>query len=227
MISFQGIYSLHSGVDLNEVVAVLLVDQELGGTGIAVVDRLGQLHGVVEDGIAYLNREILCRSQLDDLLVATLHGAVTLVQVDDIAKVVTQQLYLNMLGPVQEAFDEDGAVAKGRTGLGGGTLERLLQCVRLPDDTHTTSTTAECGLDDDGKAMFVGERLDLLVLLHGAGGTRDDGDLALDCELSSRDLVAQCLNCGGRRPNELSRVSPSSVGRLSRADGPKKVLEGC
>jgi len=120
------VLDLDSRVDLDKVVPVLLVDQELGGTGVAVVDRLGKPDGIGQDGIASFDRKIFGRGEFDDLLVTSLNGAVTLVQVDDIAVTVSQQLDLNVLGLVEEALDEDGAVTKGRLGLGGSTLERVL-----------------------------------------------------------------------------------------------------
>lgn len=81
---------LHSRVDLNEVVTVLLVDQELGSSSIAVVDRLGQSHGICQNSIAGLRGEILGWGKLDDLLVTTLDGAVTLVEVDNVSLVVSE-----------------------------------------------------------------------------------------------------------------------------------------
>ena len=122
----DGVLDLDSRVDLDKVVPVLLVDQELGGTCVAVVDRLGKPDGIGQDGIASFDRKIFGRGEFDDLLVTSLNGAVTLVQVDDIAVTVSQQLDLNVLGLVEEALDEDGAVTKGRLGLGGSTLERVL-----------------------------------------------------------------------------------------------------
>ena len=109
----DGVLDLDSGVDLDKVVAVLLVDKELSGTGIAVVDRLGQLDGIVKDGITSLNRQVLCGGNFDNLLMTALDGAVTLVQVDDVAVVVTEELDFNVLGSVEETLDEDGTVAKG------------------------------------------------------------------------------------------------------------------
>ena len=80
--------NLHSRVDLNEIISVLLIDQELGSACIAIVDRLGKLDGIIQDGLTHVQRQIFGRSQLHDLLVTTLHAAVSLVQVDDIAEVV-------------------------------------------------------------------------------------------------------------------------------------------
>jgi hypothetical protein len=102
---------------LDEVVAVLLINQEFSSTRIPVLDALCQPNSVGKNGITGLDWEVLGRSNLNDLLVTTLHTAVTLVQMDDIAQVITQELYLNVLGLVEEALNEDGAVAESRLGF--------------------------------------------------------------------------------------------------------------
>jgi hypothetical protein len=180
----NGVLNLNSGVDLDEVVAVLLINQELGGTSVAVVNGFGESDSVVQDGLTSLLGQVLCRGKLDDLLVASLDTAVTLEQVNDIAVAVTQKLDFNVLGAVQETLDEDGAVTKCRLGFGCGTLESLLELFLLPDDSHTTATTTKGSLDDDGESVLVGEALDFFELLDGAVGTGNDGDLALDGKLT-------------------------------------------
>jgi hypothetical protein len=69
--------------------------------------------------------------------------------------------------------------------------------------THTTATTTESGLDDDGKAIFVSEGLDILELLNGSRGSWHNGDVALDSEFSRRDLVTESVDGVGRGAYEL------------------------
>lgn len=110
------VLDLDTGVDFDKVVAVLLVNQELGSTSVPVLDGARHADRIGENARADIGGEVLCGSNFDNLLVATLDGAVTLVQVDDVAKVVTEELDLNVLWPVEEALDKDGAVAE--SGLG-------------------------------------------------------------------------------------------------------------
>lgn len=90
----------------------MLVDKELSSTSIAVFHALCQSDGVCENSIASLDRKILGWGNLDDLLVTALDTAVTLVEMNDVAVVVTEKLDLNVLGLVEEALDKDGSVAK-------------------------------------------------------------------------------------------------------------------
>lgn len=195
----DGMLDLNTGVDLDKVVAVQLVDQELRSACIAVVDRLGEPDGIVQDSVSDFGRKILGRSNLDDLLVSALYGAVTLVQVDNVAVVVTQQLDLNVLRLVEESLHENGAVAKCSFGLGSCSLEAFLQTLFIANNSHTTATTTVGSLDDDGEAKLVGEALNILVLFNRAWGTRDDRDTSCNSKLASRDLVAKSINdlgCG-------------------------------
>ena len=98
-------------------IPVLLVNQELCSSGVPVLDALSEPDGVGKDSITSLNWEVLGGGNLNDLLVTTLDTAVTLVEMDDVALVVTEKLDFNVLGLVEEALDEDGYVTEGRLGL--------------------------------------------------------------------------------------------------------------
>ena len=103
---------VHSRVNLDKVVAVLLIDQELCCASIAVVDRLGQLHSIGQDGITRLNWQILGWCQFNDFLMSSLDRAITLVQMDHVTMVVTKKLDFDVLGFVQESLNEDSAIAE-------------------------------------------------------------------------------------------------------------------
>lgn len=228
-------FNLDTRVDLDEII-LITANEELSGTGVSflhvsvktyvrgeggrltVVDGLGQANGVVQDGVADLGGQILGRGNLDDLLVSPLDGAVTLVQMDDVAVVVTKELNLDVLGLVEEPLDENGAVTEGALGLGGGAFERLLEGSRIADDTHATAATTVGRLDDDGEAILVCELLDLLECANSTLGTGDDRDVGGNSDLSSRNLVAEGINDVRGRSNELEveQVSQESIPERSR-----------
>lgn len=215
---------LNTRVDLNEVVAVLLVDEELRSRcvpyhgSVHAVERdaccspafpltqshgLGQLDGVVQHSIAHFARQVLGRRNLNHLLVPALHRAITLVQVDNVAVVITEELNLDVLGAVKETLDEDGAVTEGTLGLRGGTLKGLLEARLIAHDTHATTTTTIGSLDNDWEAIFVGKLLNLPEGLNGTRSSGDDGDLGSNSNLPGRDFVSEGIDDVGGRPNEL------------------------
>ena len=201
----DSVLNLDTRVDLDKVVAVLLVDQELRSACIAVAGCLSQSNSVGENVITDLSGEILGRGNLNNLLVSSLDGAVTLVQVNDVTMVVTEELDLNVLGLVKEALNKDSAVTEGSLGLGSSTLKGLLEALLVTDYSHTTTTTTESGLDDNGESILVSELLDLLVSLNGTLSTRDDRDVGSVGELSGRDLVTERVNDIGGGADELVR----------------------
>jgi hypothetical protein len=66
----NGVLDLDSGVDFDEIVSPLLVDQEFGSTGISVFDGSGELEGVVKDGLSDRLVKVGSGCDLDDLILA-------------------------------------------------------------------------------------------------------------------------------------------------------------
>ncbi len=106
------VLDLDARVHLDEHVAAGGVEQELDGARAGVSDRPREPDGVGADSVAELRIEVRRRGQLDDLLVAALHGAVPLVQVDHVAVRVGEDLDLDVARPDRRALQEDGGVAE-------------------------------------------------------------------------------------------------------------------
>lgn len=162
---------LDAGIDLDEVVPVHLVDEELGSSCVAVLDVPCDLDSIAQDGLTDLLGEVGRRSNLDDLLMATLDGAVTLEQVDAVALSVSEQLNFDVPRALEESLDEDSTIAERGLGLADCTLERILEFLLVADDTHSTSSTSHSGLDDDREAMLFHEFSTVSVRLDRAGST--------------------------------------------------------
>ena len=91
----HGMFDLDAGVHLDEVELAVFV-QELEGAGVAVADRAASLDHALTHAGALRRRDARRRGFFDHLLMAPLHGAVTLAQVDDVAVVVGEHLELDM-----------------------------------------------------------------------------------------------------------------------------------
>ena len=85
----DGMFHLEAGIDLNEVVLPTLIHQELHGPSILVANVICQPHRIARHLVADFRGEIGSWRDLYDLLVPTLHGAVTLVEMDNIAVLIT------------------------------------------------------------------------------------------------------------------------------------------
>lgn len=63
----DGVLNLDTRVDLDEVVSALLVDQELGSTGVSVFDVSSKSEGIVQNSLSDVLVEVRGRSDFDDL----------------------------------------------------------------------------------------------------------------------------------------------------------------
>ena len=54
---------------------------------------------------------------------AALHRAIALVEVQDVAVAVAQDLHFDVAGAAHEALQEDGVVAEGRAGFAAGLFQ--------------------------------------------------------------------------------------------------------
>ncbi len=110
----DGVLDLHTRVHLDEEPLLgVHIEEELDGAGVVVADRFGDVHGSLAEPFAHGWVEPDRWGDLDHLLVAALHRAVALVQVDHVAMVVAEDLHLDVLGPADEALEEHGIIAKG------------------------------------------------------------------------------------------------------------------
>ena len=148
----HGVLDLDAGVHLDEDVAPVRVEEELDGAGVLVADLAGEAHRVGAHPVPDLGVQARSRGDLDDLLVAALHGAVALVEVDHAAlgaRAVGEDLHLDVARVDDGLLDEDGRVAEGALGLAHAGLDRLAQVGPVLDLPHPATAAAGDGLDEE------------------------------------------------------------------------------
>ena len=153
----HGVFDLDARVHLDEepVVPVEVVE-ELDGAGVVVADLLGDPCGGEAEFLADMVVESDARGDFHDLLVAALHGAVALVEVQDVAVLVAEDLHLDVLGARDVFLEEHCRVAEGAPGLGLGLIEEVVEVAGLQHDAHAAAAAAERGLDDQRKSDLAG-----------------------------------------------------------------------
>ena len=140
---------LNARVHLDEVPLLgIHVVQELHRTGVVVPNVLGQLHGRGAQLAAHRFIQRHTGGNFHHLLVAALHRAIALVQMQNVAVLVTQNLHFDVLGARHVFLEEHRRVAKGAIGLAAGFIEQPLQILGLVHHAHTAPATAEGRLDD-------------------------------------------------------------------------------
>ncbi len=187
----HGVLHLDARVHLDEepLVAVVVVE-ELDGAGVVVADALGDLdRGLAEVG-ADIVRQIDRRGDLDDFLMAPLHRAITLVQVEHAAVRVAEDLHLDVLGARDVFLEEDGRVAEGAAGFIARLVEQRGEFAFFAHHTHAASAAAERRLDDERETDLFGDAQGLGACGHRFLRAGENGHVQFEGQGARGRLVA-------------------------------------
>src|SRR5207245_2682409 len=151
---------------------------------------------------------------LDQLLVAPLHRALALSEVQRVAVGVGEDLDLDVADLLEELLGVDALVAERCLGLRARGPRRRLELRLAPYDAHPLASAAGRRLQDDrvaGLAREIAERRD-------RGGAlaqpRDHRDAAPRHEPAGLDFVAHETHRLGRRADEDEAGMPAGLGEL-------------
>jgi hypothetical protein len=127
----HGVLDLDARIDLDEVESSAVgIHQELDGAGVRVTGGAAELQRRLAERGALRVVQIRGRRPLDHLLVAPLHRAVALEQVDQVAVAVAEELHLDVAGALDQLLQVDLVVAEGGLGLATALADLLLQLLR-------------------------------------------------------------------------------------------------
>ena len=160
------VFHLDARVHFDEVeLAGFGVLQEFHGAGVAVFHRAADLQRVAAEFVALRIGEERRRRALDHLLIATLHGAVALVEVHEVAVQVTQNLDFDVARTAHQLFEIHLVVAESRLGFAARHGQQLRQLRIAFDDAHAAATAAPARLEHhrvaDLRGLLLG-RFDVL-----------------------------------------------------------------
>ena len=199
----NGVLDLDARIAFDEaVLAALRRDEELDRAGVGVVRRLHEPDGVSENTVPEFLVETWRGRGFDDLLVAQLHGAITFVEVEDVAFAVGENLYLDVARTDDQLLDEQIAVAECARRFASATFERLRHGFRFVDHPHSAATTSACGLEHDGIAQFRRHCRGVCRRLHRIAASRNDRDVERRRQGAGANLVAEQRQRGRRRADK-------------------------
>ena len=221
------VLDLQSGVDLQEGDQPVLADQILDGACAVVVRLLADPLGRLVDLLALRVGQKRCRRLLHQLLEAALQRAVAGAGDDDVAVLIGDHLRLDVARLVQVALDEALAAAERRDRLAGRRLEQLGDLLDGAGHLHAAAAAAERRLDRDRNAVLVGERDDLVGVLHRVGGAGHQRRLGAGGDVAGGHLVAEIADrlrarpdpdqpCIDHRLREIGVLRKESVARVNR-----------
>lgn len=206
---------LYARVHLDEKpFATFDIDQELDRARVRVADLARDPQRRVAQAVDDLLINAVAGRLLDHFLVAALHGTITLVEVQNIAVLVAQDLHLDVLGAPDEFLQEHRAVAKGALRLALRLVQQRLQFLRLPHDTHAAPAAAKSRLDDQRKSNRLRNRQGLLAALDRLFRARQRGNLELLRHVARGGFVAHHFQHARRRPDEKNALALASARQL-------------
>ncbi len=144
----NGVLDLDAWIHLDEDVMPALVQQELHGARTAVADVAGESHCVGTDFGAQLLGQVGSGRQLDDFLVASLHAAVPLVEMDHVAVGVGQDLDLDVAWVDHGLLEVDRRIPERRLGFSAGGFDGLGQRGGIADTPHPAAPAPGNRLDE-------------------------------------------------------------------------------
>ncbi len=153
------------------------------------------------------------RGELDHLLVAALHGAVPLVEMDDVALAVGEDLHLDVAGLDDGLLQEHRGVAERGGGLAGRCLDGLPQLGGVLHPAHAPAAAARDRLHEHGEADFIGGAHEFVDVVGGRGGA-EDGNSRLPGGGHRARLVAGQLQDAGVGADEGDARVGAGLGQL-------------
>src|SRR3990167_571117 len=205
---------LHAGVHLNEIELAVFVE-ELESTSAAVANLLAGSDATLANALNQLAVNTRRRRFFQHLLVAALHGAIALAQVDSILVLVRQDLDFNVARVLEKLLHIHRRVAKGSPSFGLGHGHGVDQCSFGVHHTHATAAAAASRLDDDRVADRLGYAFDQhRIVRQLALGTGYAGDASTDHGLLGRHLVTHDADGLGRGADELEATFFDALGKV-------------
>src|SRR5690606_22188665 len=207
----HGVLDLDARVHLDEDVLAPAVDEELHGARVLVADLTGELHRVLAEPLRHRRVELRRGRDLHDLLVAALHRAVPLPQVDDVPGAVREDLHLDVAGIVHRLLQEHRRVAERALGLAARRVHGGLQLFAAVHAAQPAPAAAGRGLHEQREPCGVG----CLRLPAGLGpGPAQHRQARTASRLDGLDLVALEPQHGRRRAAELDPVAFARLRQL-------------
>ena len=211
----DGVLHLDAGVDFDEVErAGVRVHQELGGAGTEVRGGAGEAYRRGAQRLACRLVEVGRGRPLHHLLVAPLHRAVALEEMDHVAVGVAYQLHLDMAGAAHQLLQEDLVAAEGGLRLAAPGRDLRREVAGALDHPHAAATAAPARLGHDGKADAPCRAVHRRFVVREGSGRRHHREAGPGGEAARLQLAAQHAHHLRLRPDEEESGVPARLGEV-------------
>ena len=182
-------FNLNTGVHFDEVELFVFV-QEFKRTGTAITDSLTGFDATFAHFFNQFTGHAGSRGFFQNLLVAALHGAIALTQVNGIVEVIGQDLNFDVARIFQEFFHVYGRVAESRLSFLARHGNSVNQCRFSANHAHAASAAATAGFNNDRVADLAGNLNDFVrIFRQGTVRARNNRNTGFNHGFLGRDLV--------------------------------------
>ncbi len=188
----HGMLDLNARIHLDEVpLAGVHVVKEFDRAGVAVVGLAPDAQRRFAQFGAHARAQICSWRDLHDFLVAPLHGAIALPEMQQIAVVVGKNLHFDVPRARKKFLQENGGIAKGRARLALRFFELGIKLRGIVDDAHASPAAAHGRLHNDRITDFARDSLRFARGFHRLFGAGQHRHARGGSESARRGLVAE------------------------------------
>ena len=205
---------LNTRVHFNKVWIVISVYQELQCSCIDISNIFTKTDCRIKNLLSCLVWNGKCRCILYDLLMTSLHRAVTIEQMHNIAVIISDHLNLNMLWSFQILLNEDHIITESFFRFISRLVEFFFQISRIIDNTHTTSATTVGSFQHDRISDHVCDLCCLFIRLHSMIYSRDNRYICCNGNLFGRNLISHCSHNITGRSNKCNAILFTCIYKL-------------
>ena len=203
---------LDARVALDEkMFAALRADEELDRARIHVTRRAGQADRIFEDESPKLRIEIRRRRDLDHLLIAKLDRAVALIEMNDVAVRIGEDLDLDVARPCEQLLDKHRAVAECRERLALATREGRRHLIGARDGAHPATAASRRGFQHDRVAELFRDRDRIFGVRQRMWAAGDNRNAERARQFARLGLVAEQRQRFRPRPDEGETLLEASL----------------
>ena len=167
------------------------IDEELDRAGVVIASGAGEFHGRLGQRRADRRIERDRGRNLDHLLMAALHRAIALVEVQDVAVLVAEDLDFDVAGAANKSFQEYRVVAERGSGFAAGFLELSGKLSGLSTTRMPRPPPPKAALMMSGKPISAASSPHVSASVTGSSVPGTTGMPAFWAKSARRSLVAQ------------------------------------
>ena len=186
----HGMFHLQTRIHFEEIEALVLPGDEFHCASGVVIHGFCQRDGLRAHFRACCLIKQRRRCFFDYFLIAALHRAFALAQMDDIAVLVAQHLNFNVARIDDEFLNEHPVIPEGGCRLGFGPFKPFLHFISRPCDAHALAAAASGCLDHHGIADLTRDYHRMGSISNFTQIPRNRGHTGSCCRFFGFDLIA-------------------------------------